>query len=44
MGRKHRRNVPPKEAKKWCRTEKGWELMSKGDKKLAHEKKSLKKP
>ena len=29
MGRKHRRNVPPKEAKKWCRTEKGWELMSK---------------
>ncbi len=45
MGRKNRRSVGPNDSKAWKKSSDGkWELVSKRDKKLNHEKESLRKP
>lgn len=44
MGRKNRRSVEPKDRQEWKKNSNGkWELVSRRDKKLNHEKESLRK-
>lgn len=45
MGRKNRRSVEPKDRQECKKNSNGkWELVSRRDKKLNHEKESLRKP